>query len=73
MGGCVRERKQSENTEFVQEKHSENLTLTLFQHKTANMMMMPATQQLVTEIITIGRIFRSSASSKVLMTAKVDM
>ena len=71
MSCYVRERK--ENTEKIKQEHSQNPTWTLFQQRTARVRMMAATQQLVMEMITIGRILRSSGTSGVWMSAYVEM
>ena len=67
----VRERK--ENTEKIKQEHSQNPTWTLFQQRTARVRMMAATQQLVMEMITIGRIWRSSGTSGVWISAYVEI
>ena len=69
----VRERKQRENREKIKQEHSQNPTWTLFQQRTASVRMMAATQQLVMEMITIGRIWRSSGTSVVWMSAYVEI
>ena len=66
-------RKKREHREDQRKALQQNPTWTLFQQRTARVRMMAATQQLVMEMITIGRIWRSSGTSGVWMSAYVEM
>ena len=58
---------EKENREKI--KLAKKLTFTLFQQRAARVRMMATTQQLVMEMITIGRILSSSGTSAVWMSA----
>ena len=66
---CEKENEQRGN----QRRALAKPTWTLLQQRTASVRMMAATQQLVMEMITIGRIARSSGTSGVWMSAYVEM